>query len=178
MRSERSALQGFTLVFLQVLNAVVHHALGDHVLHEHQALSRENAMNQSGRIAHDATGQFPHGSWRQRVHDRQGNDHKQIGHLANGDHIGAVADDAEIWRTAPEAKARVELHADRACGTEQEDGGAHHHKGEHVVPALGLGLVDHPDDDPAGDQVGCEMQCDFSHGAVRLAGPRPRIVHP
>ena len=77
----------------------------------------------------------------------------------------------------PQSEGQVEFHSDQHAA-QQEDGRAHHHKGEHVIPALGLGLVDHSDDDPAGYQIGCEMQCDFSHVAVRLAGPRPKIVHP
>ena len=160
--------------FLKEFNPVIHHPLGHEVLHEKQPLENEGDGPQEP-IAHGHIEQI-HGHWSQSVHHGHGNDQEQIGHLPDGHRIGPVPDDAENGKQ-PESESEIEFHPTQHP-TQQEHRGAHHGEGEHEVPALGLGLVDHPDDDPAGNQVGCEMQGDLGHVRFRLAGPRPRTARP
>ena len=97
----------------------------------------------------------------QRIDDREGDEHEQIGHLTYGHRLGTVAYDAENGEK-PQGKSDFELDTSQQ-EYQEKDAHADEHEREVVVPAPALGIIKEMDDTPRDKGVEREAQQQLPH---------------
>ena len=116
----------------------------------------------------------------QRVHHRQRNDDEQVGHLADGNFVGAVAQHREDGE-----QAKADADAERGVGQHAQhevDHGVEGQEGEDVVFVLRAWVVDEAHDDKRNQQIDAGAQDEVSevrgHGWYLLSVFRPAAACP
>ena len=98
---------------------------------------------------------------RQAIGGRQGNNHKEVGHLPDGHGFRAVADNA---KDGEQAQGEPYAHLYIAHNVEQDEHGRRkHHEGEVVVPAFALLVIETVHQHPAYHQVQGKADAQFRH---------------
>jgi hypothetical protein len=88
---------------------------------------------------------------RQGIHHRDANYQKQVGHLFDGDRIGAVADDAKKGKQ-PQGETQLQINILQQV-RQKEDRNADKDVGEKIVLAAIVAVINVPDDDQGKYQV-------------------------